>query len=139
MFNGVTNGYINGWYSSGARFDILITPDTGAGEEHYILRSTERTVFAAFPHRSLYDIPGKVERRENNKVVECLDNTAFGLAADDLPYLCGIAGAHADFVKMLSTGWRSPSTLAATLQTQEVREQFEVAARKSGQSQRMTG
>jgi len=128
----VPNYYINGWYRSGARYDILITPDTASADEHYVIRSAGRTVFLSFPHRNVYDVPGYVERREGNKVIERLGPADLGYKPDDIPGLAGIRAEHETFIRLLQTGEAVSSTLAATLQTQEVRERMVEAMKRRG-------
>lgn len=84
--------------------------------------TTERTVFLSFPHREVYDTPGYVQRWEANRGVECLGPADFGYQPDNLPAMTGILGENETFVRVLQTGKAASSTLADTIQTQEVRE-----------------
>jgi hypothetical protein len=111
---------------------ILIIPNTASAEEHYTIRTAPRTVFLSFPHRGVHDAPGWVERREGNKVVERLGPADFGFKPDDFPGLTGILGEHETFIRLLQSGRTAASSLAATLQTQEVRERLVAFMRQQG-------
>ena len=118
------NFFLNGWTADNIRVDILITPDTASAVEHYILRGTQRTVIARFPHPSLMDVPGGVEYHEENQMVQRLTHADFDCTPDDLPGLGGVRGEHEVFIKALNGEAVPGATLAATLQTQIIREEL---------------
>jgi len=118
----VCNSFISGWTREGVRVDVTITPDTGSAQEHYIARSTEKTVRVAFPQRPMIDYPGYVELHEKNQVTRRLTCTDFGLAEDDLPGLTGVLAEEELFARMLTGNAEPRSTLRTSLQTQQLRE-----------------
>ena len=125
------NFFIHGWFKNGARCDLQVTPDTGSSEEHYTIRSADRTVSLSFPHRAVHDLPGFVELRERNAVTRHLGPSDFGVDPKDIPTLAGILGEHLAFIRALRTGKPAASTLSATLQTQEIREALEKSQRRN--------
>jgi len=120
----VHNLFLSGWTRSGTRIDILITPDTASAEERYTIRAMDRTVVLSFPQPPMYDVPGYVELHEENRVKQRLGPQDFGFAADDLPSLGGILGEHTLFCRAIRAEAEVTSTLAATLQTQQVRDEL---------------
>lgn len=130
----VRNFFLTGWTRGGARIDILITPDTASAEEHYIVRSADRTVRVAFPHPGTIDLPGYVELHENKKLTARLGPGNFHIDPNDQPALIGIVAEHEAFCKMLSNGEAADSTLAATLQTQRVRDELGRLAGQGGRT-----
>ncbi len=113
---------MTGWTHAGVRLDVLITPDTASAVEHYVVRSAERTVFLSFPQKQMMDLPGVVELHESNRVVSRMSAAEFGMDATDFPTLGGILAEQTTFCGMLRGEARATSTLAGTLQTQQVRE-----------------
>jgi predicted dehydrogenase len=120
----VTNFFVDGWTAAGTRVTVLVTPDTGSAEEHYVCRSTDRTVRVAFPQEPIIDRPGRVELHEGNEVVKRLRPEDFGLADTDLPALIGILGEQERFARMLAGEADSLSTLRTSLGTQVLREEL---------------
>jgi predicted dehydrogenase len=120
----VLNFFADGWTRAGARLDLHVTPDTGSGEEHYFLRSEELNVFVVFPHWSLADYPGYVEARRGKIERERFGAEELGLDPEDRPTMAGIHAEHLALVEALRSGRPAESTLAATLQTQLIREEF---------------
>lgn len=118
----VWNYFINGWTKSGIRVDILVTPNTASCCEHYIIRGIDRTAVVAFPQIGMIDDPGYVELHEWNKVVSRSVPKDFQLAPDDHPGLGGIVSEHRAFIETLRSRKPAASTLATTLQTQQIRE-----------------
>jgi predicted dehydrogenase len=114
--------FIHGWTRGGSRIDILLTPDTASATEHYIVRSAERTVLLSYPQPSMMDVPGYVELHEANKVVARKGAADFGIDPEDFPTLGGILGEQVSFCEVLRGAAEPVSTLANTLQTQQVRE-----------------
>ena len=114
--------FVNGWTTGGTRVDILMTPDTASAVEHYTVRGAERTVFLSYPQPSMMDVPGFVELHEANQVVSRKTAGDFGIDPGDIPTLGGILGEQTLFCRMLRGKARPVSTLANTLQTQQVRE-----------------
>jgi predicted dehydrogenase len=123
----VLNFFIDGWTRSGARLDMHITPDTGSGEEHYFVRCRDVSVFVVFPHWSLADRPGYVEARRNRTERRRFGPDELGLDAEDNPLLAGVCGEHLAFARALGGEAPAESTLAATLQTQLIREELKKA------------
>jgi myo-inositol 2-dehydrogenase / D-chiro-inositol 1-dehydrogenase len=121
------NFFIDGWTTAGARLDLHITPDTGSGEEHYFARSAERNVFVVFPHWSLADYPGYLEVRHEEIQCERFGPAELGLDAADNALMAGIYGEHLALVRALRGEEAAESTLAATLQTQVIREELKKA------------
>lgn len=120
----VRNFFINGWTEDGVHVNIMVTPDTGSAQEHYIVRSTDKTVRVAFPQRPMIDSPGYVELHENNEVSARLTAADFGIDEDDLPALLGIQAEQELFARMLAGEAESISTLSTSLETQRLREQL---------------
>lgn len=121
---GVVNFFIDGWTTNGVRVSILVTPDTGSAQEHYTIRSADRTVALAFPQNPMVDRPGWVELHQENRVAARLTAADFGLADDDLSALIGVQAEEERFARMLAGEAVSISTLATSLQTQQLREQL---------------
>ena len=114
--------FVNGWTRGGTRIDIVMTPDTASAVEHYTVRSAERTVFLSYPQPAMMDLPGFVELHEANKVVAHKSAGDFGIGPADFPTLGGILGEQTSFCEVLRGRTKAVSTLANTLQTQQVRE-----------------
>jgi hypothetical protein len=120
----VLNFFVDGWTRGGARVDMHVTPDTGSGEEHYFVRSTDLNVFVVFPHWSLADCPGWVEARRSKIERLHFGPAELGLDASDQSLMAGICGEHLAFARALRGEAPAESTLSATLQTQLIREEF---------------
>ena len=118
------NYFLTGWTQQGTRIDILITPDTASSEEHYIVRATHRSAVVAFPQPNVMDLPGFVELREENRVAQRLRPEDLGMEPHDLPALGGIVEEHAAFYRAVRENTQTYSTLADTLQTQQIREEL---------------
>lgn len=116
------NYFVTGWTRGRTRVDILMTPDTASAVEHYTIRAADRAVFVSYPQPSMMDVPGFVELHEQNRVVQRMSARDFDIAPDDASTLCGILGEQASFCRVLRSQAESVSTLAGTLQTQQVRE-----------------
>ncbi|MCW8130371.1 MAG: Gfo/Idh/MocA family oxidoreductase [Planctomycetota bacterium] len=116
------NFFITGWTKSGTRIEISITPDTASACEHYTVRSAARTVVLAFPMNGMIDLPGRVELHEDNRVVARKSAADFGIDPADQPVLAGILAEHRVFCQALRGQTQPFSTLASTLQTQEIRD-----------------
>jgi myo-inositol 2-dehydrogenase / D-chiro-inositol 1-dehydrogenase len=114
--------FVNGWTTGGARIDILMTPDTASAAEHYTVRAAVRTVSLSYPQPAMMDVPGFVELHEANMVVARKSAADFGIDAADFPTLGGILGEQTSFCNALRGRAKAVSTLANTLQTQQVRE-----------------
>lgn len=125
--------FVSGWTRTGVRLDILMTPDTASAIEHYIVRSAARTVVVSYPQLQMMDVPGYVELHEQNRIVSRMSAVEFGIDAKDFPALGGILGEQETFCKMLRGEVRPDSTLAGTLQTQQVREALRQLLDKGGQ------
>ena len=118
----VFNFFMHGWTAAGTHVSLLITPDTGSAQEHYVIRSLDRNVILAFPQPPMIDVPGYVELQERNRSIRRLGPTSFGLTPDDLQGLGGLVGEHDLFCRVLRGQAEPISTLASTLQTQLVRQ-----------------
>lgn len=120
----VLNYYISGRTADGTRLSIHITPDTASAQEHYIVRSAERSVLVRFPHPGVIDIPGSVELHEGNELRDLRRPEDFGIGEDDLPALAGIVSEHTRFFRLIRGEAESISTLESSLQTQQIREEI---------------
>jgi predicted dehydrogenase len=125
----VFNYFINGWTDQGVRIDIQITPDTGFAEERYIIKGDERTVAVSFPQPACFDKIGEAVLYENNECIERKTGDDFA-GADMSPdekksALLGVEYEHELFYQALAGRAEVISTLAATYQTQILREYLE--------------
>ena len=133
-----SNFFLTGWTAGGVRVDLRITPTTGSAHEHYLLAGRERTVLVAYPQTGMIDLPGRVERRDRNRVTQTRTAPDFGLAADDHPGLGGIVREHALFIEVLEGTALAWSTLRTALPTQMLREALSAMQRAGGRQTRET-
>ena len=101
---------------------LIITPNAGTALEHYQIRSAERVVDVAFPQFGMYDLPGSVSCYERNELIERHDAQSLGIDPENMSQLGGIVNEYLHLSSVIENKTPSISTLASTLQTQEIRE-----------------
>jgi len=127
----VLNYFVACWTQGGTRVQILITPDTASAVEHYVARSTDRTVAVSFPQLGMIDYPGFVELQEANRTTARLGPSDFGIGPSDSPSLGGIRDEHLQLVGLLDGSAHSISTLASTISTQRIRQTLATLMRRA--------
>ncbi|MBN1809443.1 MAG: Gfo/Idh/MocA family oxidoreductase [Planctomycetes bacterium] len=130
--SGVFNFFISAVNDIGTRIAITITPDTASAQEHYAVRSLDRSAVVLFPHPGVIDYPGRLDLHEKNSIAARLEPGDFGIRHDDEPALAGISGEYRLFLDILSGAAEPVSTLLTSLDTQLIRASIMNLAGKNG-------
>ena len=118
----VTNIALNVRGNNDCLGQLLVTPNAGAGLEHYQMRSATRYVDIAFPQFGMHDLPGFVDCFENNELKELHDAKTLSIDDENMAELGGIVNEYRHLNAVVLKQETSRSTLANTIQTQEIRE-----------------